>query len=288
MEVNVLKVNAFTGSLDGGNSAGVLLNSPNLTDKQMIQVSKELAVSETAFVFPSKKADYKLLFFSPTVEVELCGHGTIATFFTMALKGLFSQKCVVTQETKAGVLPVDLIFSDGVIGRVMMTQAKPVLKDIYLDIFEIADSLNIPSEDIDDYLPKQIVSTGLFTLPICVKSFDILKTIKPNIKKIENICTKLGTGSYHVFTFETVEPESAYHARVFCPLYGVIEDPVTGTANGAVSSYLVKNGIVKDKKLICEQGDIIGRPGRVFVEINGDVVKVGGKARIVEERIIEF
>jgi len=50
----------------------------------------------------------------------------------------------------------------------------------------------------------------------------------------------------------------------------------------------VKNGIVKDKKLICEQGDVIGRPGRVFVEIDMDVVKVGGKARIVEEREIEF
>ncbi|MCK4996194.1 MAG: PhzF family phenazine biosynthesis protein, partial [Thermoplasmatales archaeon] len=74
MKINVLKVNAFTESLDGGNAAGVLLNSPNLTDKQTMQVSKELAVSETAFVFPSKKADYGVLFFSATVEVEVCGH----------------------------------------------------------------------------------------------------------------------------------------------------------------------------------------------------------------------
>jgi len=72
------------------------------------------------------------------------------------------------------------------------------------------------------------------------------------------------------------------------PIYGITEDPVTGTANGAVSSYLVKNGIVKDKKLICEQGDVIGRPGRVFIEVDGDIVKVGGKARIVEEREIEI
>ena len=283
MMINVLKVNAFTESLDGGNAAGVLLNSPNLTDKQMMQVTKELAVSETAFIFPSKKADYKLLFFSPTVEVELCGHATIATFFTMALQGIYRDDCVATQETKAGILPVDIIFTDNVVDRVMMTQAKPILKDIHLDISEIADSLNISIDDIDDSLPKQIVYTGLFTLPICVKSFDVLKSIKPNVKKIENICNKLGTGSYHVFTFETVEPKSAYHARVFCPLYGVIEDPVTGTANGAVSSYLIKNDILENKKFICEQGDIIGRPGRIFIEMNGDIVKVGGKAKISEE-----
>jgi PhzF family phenazine biosynthesis protein len=71
-------------------------------------------------------------------------------------------------------------------------------------------------------------------------------------------------------------------------VYGVNEDPVTGTANGAVCCYLVKNRIVQERNLICEQGDIIGRPGRVFVDIDKDVVMVGGKARIVEEREIEI
>lgn len=287
MEVNVLKVNAFSESLEGGNPAGILLSSPDLTDKQMTYITRELAVSETAFIFPSKKADFRVIFFTPTVEVDLCGHATIATFFTMALQGRFSQSCTVTQETKAGVLPVDIIFSDGKVDRVMMTQVKPILKDIHLDIYEIADSLNISKDDIDNSLPKQIVSTSLFTIPICIKSFDTLKDIKPDFEKIKNICNKLGTGSFHLFTFDTIEPESVYHARNFCPLYGVNEDPVTGTANGAVSSYLIKNDIVKDKKLVCEQGDTIGRSGRVFVEIDGDVVKVGGKAKIVEEKEIE-
>lgn len=282
-----MKVNAFTESFDGGNPAGVLLASPDLTDEQMMCVTTELAVSETAFVFPSKKADYKVVFFSPIVEVELCGHATIATYYTMALQGSFSQSCTITQETKAGVLPVNIMFSGGRVDRVMMTQAKPIFKDIYLDISEVADSLNVSVDEINDSLPKQIVSTSLFTLPICIKSFDALKDIKPDFEKIKKVCTKLGTGSFHLFTFDTIEPKSVYHARNFCPLYGVNEDPVTGTANGSVSSYLIKHGIVKDKKFVCEQGDSIGRPGRVFVEIDGDVVKVGGKAKIVEEREIE-
>jgi len=221
-------------------------------------------------------------FFSPVVEVELCGHGTIATFFTMALEGVFSQSCVIHQETKAGVLPVDIIFSsDKKVDRVMMTQTKPILKDIYLDISKVADSLNISPENIDDSLPKQIVSTGLFTLPVCIKSFAVLKTVTPDFEEIKKICQLLGVGSFHLFTFDTVEPGSTYHARNFAPLYGINEDPVTGTANGAVSSYLIKNGIIKEKNLTCEQGDVIGRPGRVYVEIDKDVVKVGGKARIV-------
>ena len=288
MKINVKKVNAFTESPEGGNPAGVVLDSPDLTDEQMKHVSKVLSVSETAFVFPSKKADYKIRFFSPDVEVNLCGHATIATFFTMALEGIFSQNIntVITQETKAGVLPVDIYFSDETVDRVMMTQATPRYKDICLDISILADSLNISVDEIDDSLPKQIVSTGLFTLPLCVKSFDILKGINPDFEKIKKLCSRFGVGSFHLFTFDTVESDSIYHARNFAPVYGVNEDPVTGTANGAVCSYLLKNKIVKDRNLICEQGDIMGRPGRVFVEIDRDGVKVGGKARVVEEREI--
>lgn len=288
MNVRVKKVNAFADSVEGGNPAGVVLDSPVLSDEQMKQVTRELMVSESAFVFPSDIADYKMRFFSPVVEVELCGHGIIATFFTMALEGVFSQSCVVHQETKAGILPVDIIFSsDKKVDRVMMTQTKPILKDIYLDISKVADSLNISPENIDDSLPKQIVSTGLFTLPVCIKSFDILKTITPDFEEIKKICQFLDVGSFHLFTFDTVEPGSTYHARNFAPIYGVNEDPVTGTANGAVCSYLFKNRVVKDKKMVCEQGDIIGRPGRVLVEVDVDTICVGGRARIVEESEIE-
>ncbi|MFW6119982.1 MAG: PhzF family phenazine biosynthesis protein, partial [Petrotogales bacterium] len=82
--MKVKKVNAFTDLIYGGNPAGVVLNPPWLKNEQMKQVTKKLAVSETAFVFPSRKAEFKLRFFSPELEVDLCGHATIATFFTLA------------------------------------------------------------------------------------------------------------------------------------------------------------------------------------------------------------
>ena len=284
----VKKVNAFTDSIHGGNPAGVVLNSPELTEKQMKLISKILNVSETAFVFPSNKADFKVRFFSPELEVDLCGHATIATFFTMAEESVFTQnKISLTQETNAGILSVDILLKDGVCEKVMMMQSTPVIKDIELNIKDIAESLNIKRSEIDDSLPKQIVSTGLFTLPVCVKSFTILKKMKPNFEQIKKICKKWGVGSYHVFTFETIEQSSIYHARNFAPCYGINEDPVTGTANGAVSSYLIKNRIIKGNKLVCEQGDIMGRSGRVFVEIDDDIVKVGGRAKLVEEREIK-
>jgi PhzF family phenazine biosynthesis protein len=283
MIVKVKKVNGFTDSINGGNPAGVVFNTPDLTDEQMAYITKKLAVSETAFVFPSKKADYKLRFFTPEIEVDLCGHGTIATFFTMGLMKMISKSSIVTQETKAGILPVEFLFSDNVLDKVMMAQGKPVLKDIYLDILKVADSLNISPDEIDSSLPTQIVSTGVFTLPVCIKSYDVLKYMNPDFDKIKNICNEICAGSFHVFTFETLGPKSAYHARNFAPVYAVNEDPTTGTANGAVCSYLLKNNIISNNHLVCEQGDIIGRPGRVFVEIENNVVRVGGRAKIVEE-----
>lgn len=288
MKINALKVNAFTESLNGGNPAGVVLDSPSLTDKQMKKVSKDLAVSETAFVFPSKKADFRIRFFSPTVEVDLCGHATIASFYAMALKGLYSRTSIIKQETNAGILPVNIEFKgDQKVDRVMMTQCKPVFKNVKLDVSMIADSLNISYSEIDSSLPTQSVSTGLFTLPICIKSFDVIKTINPDFEMIKKICRKVRVGSFHLFTFDTLDPHSTYHARNFAPLYGINEDPVTGTANGAACSYLFKNKLIENNNLICEQGDIIGRPGRVFVEIDEDIVRVGGRARIVEEKRLE-
>jgi PhzF family phenazine biosynthesis protein len=204
----------------------------------------------------------------------------------MAKLGLIkgNNKITLTQETKAGILPVDIHFSsEGIVEKVMMHQAKPILKDISIDISKIADSLKVSTKIIDDSLSHQIVSTGLFTLPICITSFNDLKNIKPDFEKIKYLCNKIGVGSFHLFTFDTLESNSVYHARVFCPVYAVNEDPVTGTANGAVCSYLVKNKIVDNGKMVCEQGDIIGRPGRIMVEIDDNLVKVGGKAKLVEE-----
>ena len=110
----------------------------------------------------------------------------------------------------------------------------------------------------------------------------------PDFPKVKSLCQELGVGSVQVFSFETLEPESTYHARNFAPVYAVNEDPTTGTANGVLCYYLLKHKIIENNQVICEQGDIMGRPGRVFVEINNDIVRVGGRATVVEEREIQI
>ena len=153
-------VNAFTDLIYGGNPAGVVLRPSKLTEKSMKRISRKIKVSETAFVYPSKIADFKLRFFSPLVEVDLCGQATIATFFTLAEDGILKSKdskITITQETNAGVLPIDIFFKDNTCSKVMMQQKSPVILDCQINIEKIGNSLGISKKEIDESLPAQIV-----------------------------------------------------------------------------------------------------------------------------------
>ena len=85
--IKVYTLNAFTDDVSGGNPAGVVLDADNLTEKQMQGIAKKVGFSETAFVMSSDSADFRVRFFTPSDEVDLCGHATIATFKLLLLKG---------------------------------------------------------------------------------------------------------------------------------------------------------------------------------------------------------
>lgn len=292
MNVVVLKVNAFTEEKHGGNPAGFVRNPPdNITPSQMKQISKELHVSETAFFSPSNVADFNVRFFTPTIEVDLCGHATIASFYCIgkSMEPLEKQHYILTQNTNAGILPVNIYSDDtGKVKKVMMAQSPMIVKPVSLSFSDVAAALQTNEINIRTDYPLQAVSTGLFTLPIIVSSFSVLEHLKPDFARIESLCNKINIGSFHVIAFDTIESTSLYHARNFAPCYGVNEDPVTGTANGAVCSYLRNIGYHLKDSMVVEQGDIIGRPGRVHVSLQNDSVLVGGKAFIVDERIMSF
>ena len=285
IKVQAIKVNSFTKEEKGGNPAGVVLKPSGLTANQMKKISDLLEVSETAYVFPSQHADYHIRFFSPSVEVNLCGHATIATFTVLGnqiqSKHDSSDTLTLTQETKAGILPVKIQFKEtGEVDSVLMKQKDPIFEPVSYSPQTLAEILKITLGELCSDLPQERVSTGLFTLPVCVSSFSVLKNMKPDFHMVKRFCRKHNIGSIHVFTFDTIESNSLYHARNFAPLYDIDEDPVTGTANGAVCSYLRRHQMTRSTDIICEQGDIINKSGRVSVRFLNDSVWVGGKATV--------
>lgn len=279
MKIIVESVDAFTKNSAGGNPAGVVLNSDSLSEDQMLKISAGVGFSETAFVQSSKKSDFRLRFFTPKAEVDICGHATVAAF-TLLNKRKLIKVGNYSAETKAGVIDVE-VCSDGV---VMMEQKKPIFSET-LDAKEIADSLNISTDKIYSKLPVQIVSTGLRDILIPIERLDDLQAIRPNFNKVKKISKNNNTIGYHLFTLETLNSSTA-HCRNLAPLYGIPEEAATGTSNAALACYLHKYKIVNEKeanRLSFEQGYFMNRASEIIVKLkikNKAIEKVfvGGKA----------
>jgi len=84
MDIIIYQVDAFTDKPFGGNPAGVVTDARSLTDENMQKIAMEMNLSETAFVISKGDNNYQVRFFTPKCEVDLCGHATIATFYTLA------------------------------------------------------------------------------------------------------------------------------------------------------------------------------------------------------------
>jgi len=284
MKINVFTINAFAKTENGGNPAGVVLNSDDLSDEQMLLVAKKIGFPETAFIQKSDKADFKVRFFTPSAEVDLCGHATIATFYLLADKQIISVG-KYTQETKAGVLSIEILENK----TVFMNQNLPKYFEI-IDQSIIAESLNVSSNSFINDLPIQIVSTGLKDIFVPIKSLHKLRQIKPDFKKVKQVSKKFNVIGYHLFSLKTKFGSTA-HCRNFAPLYGIDEEAATGTSSGALSCYLFKYGKINKEQindLVFEQGYSMHRPSEIKTKLelsssNVCRVSVGGVASKIEK-----
>lgn len=289
MKIKVSLVNSFVKTAEGGNAAGVVLGADGFKDDDMKKIAKILGHSETAFVSKSDKADFKVRFFTPEEEVDLCGHATIATFHILAEQGRI-QPDKYTQETKAGVLQVEVKKDH----TIMMSQSAPQFLEV-VNKEVIADSLNITSNEMLAELPTQVVSTGLRDIMVPIKNLETLNAIKPDFDKVAEVSRKYNTIGYHLFALETLG-EAHAHTRNLAPLYGIPEESATGTSNGALASYLFEHGEINRKEathLVIEQGYLMNKPSEIIVELETrersiSGVKVGGKATLITEVDVEI
>ncbi|MFA9424947.1 PhzF family phenazine biosynthesis protein [Natronorubrum sp. A-ect3] len=293
----VLQVDAFTDEPLTGNPAGVVPNADGLSESQMQSIAAEMGVSETAFVRSSERADRRIRYFTPTQEVDLCGHATIGSFAHLHDEGL--EPGSSTLETNVGDLEIDLEDD----GTVWMTQDRPQVREVDVGYDRVADALGVDQaalEGASDDIPLAVASTGLPFLIAPITYLSDVGTADPEMTAVEALTDALDVTGVYLFTFDALERESTLHGRMFAPGAGVPEDPVTGTASGAVGAYLDHFGAFDDDfpdELRLEQGHYVDRPGLVRVRVDGDV-QVGGRGVTVldgslvvpaddEEEIIE-
>jgi len=270
-----LLVDAFADEPLAGNPAGLLPDAEGLTDAQMQAVASELGASETAFLLPSESADRAVRYFTPTDEVDLCGHATVAAHAHLHEDGAVAVG-THTLETNVGVL--DVRVEDD--GRVTMTQQRPEIHEVDLDAGRVADALGVDDQALDvEALPMAYASTGLPFLVVPVRLLSDLGGAAPDLAAVEALSEEVDVAGVYAFTFDALSAESTLHGRMWAPAAGVPEDPVTGTASGAVGAYLDRFGAfdATPEEMVFEQGHFVDRPGRVFVHV-GESVEVGGYA----------
>lgn len=276
-ERRVLQVDAFTDEPLSGNAAGVVPDADGLADEQMQSIARELAVSETAFLLPSDDADRRVRYFTPTQEVDLCGHATIASHAHLFEAGEIDAG-THTLETSVGVLDIEVTED----GTVWMTGADPEVRRVDVEYDRVGEALGIDPaalRDVGADLPLAVASTGLSFLAVPVNFLSNLGGADPDMNAVERLCEAVDAVGIYAFTFDALNLDSTLHGRMFAPLAGVPEDPVTGTASGAVGAYLREMGAFDTfpEEMVFEQGHFVDRPGYVRVAAT-DEVRVGGPA----------
>jgi trans-2,3-dihydro-3-hydroxyanthranilate isomerase len=293
------QLDVFTSTPLAGNALAVFPDSRGLTTETMQAVAREMNLSETTFVLPSSSATKWVRFFTPLAEVPLVGHPTIGTWWLLAEKRLIEVpndgEVTVTQQTGAGVLPVRITMSAGRPTRVVMTQTLPQFGERVADRVRLGRALGGDGRTVVRHPSPQVVSTGLPQLMIPITSLSVLRSLPSGGTgtSLASFLTAHGTDCAMCYTEETESPEATVHCRMFAPGLGVPEDPATGSAAGALGSYLVWHQVVRphggSARIVVEQGIEIRRPSRIQVEISvgngGEIteVRVGGEAITVIE-----
>lgn len=290
-------VDVFSIMPFSGNPAGIVVNAASLDDRAMQKIAREINIANTSFLFqPQKGGDIMIRYFCPESEINMCGHATIGSVFAWCennSKG-FSNNAgdTIRLETKIGTIAAKVKYKNGGVEEVSVKLPNPEFSIAHIDRKSLFDALRIDPGHIVKEFPFEVVNSGLTFVEIGITDKNSLLNIKPKFNEIREITEEMNVDAVQVFTLDTIEKSSTVLSRTFFPRYGVNEDPVCGTGNAALASYLIRHNIVQAKgeifRIIGEQGYSVSRPGKVRVEArckNDKIenVKISGSAVLVFE-----
>jgi len=255
MSLPLFHVDAFTNTPFAGNSAAVCLLDEPRADAWLQQVASEMNLAATAFLYPQDNG-YRLRWFSAKVELELCGHGTLASAHTLWEQGYLPHDTQARFYTRAGLLTarreggwIELNFparpEEAIVDPQPLLAASLGITPLYIGKSQL------------DYLAE-------------VASEEVLRTIQPNFAQLATFPTR------GVIVTAAANPASEYDfvSRFFCPSVGINEDPVTGSAHCVLSPFWSKR--LGRAQLTGYQAS--ERGGTVRVYLNGDRVYLSGQA----------
>ncbi len=284
-------VDAFAQTPFTGNPAGVVLDADDLGEKQMQAIAREVNASETAFISGANDLHRppRLRWFTPTSEVEFCGHATLAAAHAwselVGFRALLSKSdAKIAFETKAGVLTLTPeIVSTGEDRLIWwLAMPDPALKPDNTNPMRMTRLLGLTMDDLEPAAP--IMRTRDNDVILVIRSWQALNEMKPNFQELSALSERHKIRGFCVATRDTLDNFVQVVSRFFAPAVGVPEDPVTGSVHGPLAVLLTVNELVPMARnraaLNCLQGQPGGRTGlvRALVEstAEGYRVSIGG------------
>lgn len=252
MSLDLFQINAFTNDSFGGNPACVIPLKKWLPDNLLLKIAKENAVAETAY-FIKNKDKIELRWFTPEIEMDLCGHATLATAHCL-ISILDYTKNEIEFETKSGKIKV--VYENNLY-HLDLPSKKPIISELPQ---EIKNSLNI--------IPKEVYKSRDYLL--LYETEEEVQQIRINTHFFNQI--NLNTGGVII---TSTSKSCDFVSRFFTPQASILEDPVTGSAHCSLVPFWAE----KLNKSKLEAKQISKRLGVLKCENKDSRVIVSGKAK---------
>jgi len=251
MKLKIYQVDAFTDELFKGNPAAVVPLTKWIDESLMQKIAMENNLSETAF-FVKTKNYFQIRWFTPTTEVDLCGHATLASAFVI-FNFIQKDKREITFESKSG--------------KLVVTKSKDLLSLNFPASPSKPISLDKNIADCFDIKPLECL-TSTFDL-IVFESEDFIKNYVPRIEELKKL-------HQHGVIITAKSSKVDFVSRVFVPNEGINEDPVTGSAHAVLVPYWSEK--LNKQNLVAHQ--VSTRSGKLWLKNLGERVQISGKASL--------
>ena len=250
-KIKLYQIDAFTNKVFGGNPAAVCVLDAWLEDKVMQQIGAENNLAETAFVVKSGDG-YEIRWFTPTVEVDLCGHATLAAAYVLFKYYQHPTAVIKLHSPRSGLLTVE-------------KHEDALTLNFPTDIYEPVET----PEPLIKAFGKSPLETykGKTDYLLIFSSQEEILAFNPDLNLVNSVDAR-------GIIVSAPGNDVDFVSRFFCPQVGITEDPVTGSAHTTLTPYWSK----KSGKTIMSAKQLSARQGNLTCEYLGDRVKITGQA----------
>lgn len=282
------QVDVFTSQAFKGNPVAVIMDASTLTSEQMQAIANWTNLSETTFVLPAtdSQADYQVRIFTPQNELPFAGHPTIGTAHALLEAGLITAKeGKLVQQCGAGL--VALTVSE--LNHISFELPQPKITP--LDTTQTQKLAEILKCQIDTQWNAALVDVGARWVVLQAVNAEAVLATQPDFAALKQHDLEMKVGGATVYGFyENNDEQKHIEVRSFAPSIGINEDPVCGSGNGSVASFIRYHGILpaQNDQVLSSQGRVLGRDGQLQLNLYQDKILVGGSAVTCIDGIIKL